>query len=92
MAASPIVTIMEMIWTLISSTVSTSAKLGSLFLELLGQLGFVSTLGPAGWIMAGIVLVVIVFFLAKFAIGAGKNLLVLLTIGFLILMAMLLLV
>lgn len=89
MAASPIGTILEMIWTLISSTVSTTGKLGSLFFELTGQLGSVSTLGPAGFLLAGIVLVAVIFFLAKFVLGAGKNLLILLIVGFLIMMAML---
>jgi len=88
MAGAPAFTILEMIWTLISSSVATIGRLAGLFSELFTQMGVVSSAGPGAWIIAGVILLVVAFFLLKFVIGAGKNLLMLVVLGFLLLLAL----
>lgn len=92
MGAAPVITILEMLWTILSSIINTTGKLGSLFLELIGQLGMVSSIGPSGWLLSGVVILIVVFFLAKFVIGAGKNLMMAIFLGLLLLIILAVLV
>lgn len=88
MAGSTIGTLLEMIALIISNTISTLRGLFSKLLELGGNLGIVSSLGgPAGAIMAIVILAVVIFLLGKFILGTGKVLIFLMIIGILLVLA-----
>lgn len=73
MPSSVLGTILEMIQLVISNSVSTLERLSGLFGKFLGGLGFVSVAGgPAGIVIAIIVLAIVIYFLGKFVLSTGK--------------------
>jgi hypothetical protein len=85
MAQSPIATILEMIIVVIVSIAQTLGALFGLFVQLLGDLEFVSSLGLMGLIMSVVIVSVVVYFLGKFVLKSGKVLLPLFIVGVIIL-------
>ena len=89
MNGSPMGTIFDMVWLLITNTVGTLTALGGLFSQLVNQLGFVSiTAGTGGFILSVIILGIVLLFLGKFVLGSMKALMMLFIVGLILLFLM----
>jgi hypothetical protein len=82
MVESPLGLIIEMIFLIIGNAIQTLGSLFGLFLDLLESLGFISRIGGFWTFLISIVIIcVVVFFLGKFFLGVGKQIMILLVIG-----------
>lgn len=82
MVSSPLITILEMIHTIIANSMELLKELFQLFYKLMVSLGFVSVLGgTVGVFLSVIILAVVGYFLGKFVIGTGKGIILLFLIG-----------
>lgn len=86
---SPLVIIFEMIRLLIVNAIQTMIELVSMFLNLVGSLGFLSAIGGVGVLVLSVIIIaVVVFFLGKFVLKSWKGI-ILLGVAGIIVMAVL---
>jgi hypothetical protein len=84
--ASPIWTLLEMVWMLASNSVTTVLDLMVLFSRLIGELGMVSSSGGIYGTVASIAIIAIVgYMIAKFIMGAEKTIIILIILGLILL-------
>lgn len=79
---SPIGIIIEMIATIVTNGIGTLRELLSLFFSLINSLGFVTKIGGLPLFVASVVIIsIVVYFLSKFFFNVGKQIIVLLVVG-----------
>ncbi|NIO22796.1 MAG: hypothetical protein GTN38_02085 [Candidatus Aenigmarchaeota archaeon] len=79
---SPISIIIEMIITVIANGINTLLELFGLLLNLIGSLGFVSRVGGFPLFIVSVVIIcLVVYFLGKFFFKVGKQIIILLIVG-----------
>lgn len=84
--ASPIWTLLEMVWMLASNSVTTILDLMALFSRLIGELGMVSSAGGIYGTVASIAIIAIVgYMIARFIMGAEKTIIILIILGLILL-------
>jgi hypothetical protein len=85
MVDAPLDLIFEMVVTVLQNTVSTLFSLLGTLGDLFRSLGFVSSTGGLGFMLAIVVLAVVLFFLGKFILKSGKLIITLFLIGMVLL-------
>lgn len=91
MADAPLQIILEMVNTIIASTIMTFERIFALFGSLMESLGVVSSVGgPAGFAVSVLVIGIVGFFLLKFVFGVGKKLILLVIVGIVLMYVILL--
>ncbi|GEM_PF-6769141 len=85
--ASPVYTLLEMVWTLASNSVTTMIDVLTLFNRFIVEmLGVSSSLGGAYGIVASLAIIAIVgYFIARFIMGAEKTIIILIIVGLILL-------
>ncbi len=84
--ASPVYTLLEMVWALTSNSVTTIIELITLFSRFINELFSISAAGGPIGIMASVAIIAIVgFFIARFIMGAQKTIIILIIVGLILL-------
>ncbi len=82
MADSPVGVLIEMVALVIQNTIGTIQSLWKLLIDLINTLtGATSSGGPVMGFIAIVILVAVIFLLAKFVFNSGKQIVILLAIG-----------
>lgn len=82
MADSPIGVLIEMIALVIQNSIGTIQSLWKLLIDLINTLtGATASGGPVMGFIAIVILVAVIFLLAKFVFNSGKQIIILLAIG-----------
>lgn len=88
MVESPLIVIFEMVFTILQNTISTLFSLFGMMGSLTQSLGFVSSTGGLGFILAAVIFVVVLFLLTKFVLKSGKMIIILFIVGIVLLFAL----
>lgn len=84
--ASPVYTLLEMVWALASNSVTTIIEVLSLFSRFINELmGMSSAGGPIGIVASVAIIAIVGFFIAKFIMGAQKTIIILIIVGLILL-------
>ena len=75
------------IWTILTEMLKTVFTIGKLIIQLIGAISPISTSGPAGFIISAIIIGFIVYIVGKYIFHLGRNAVVLLIFGLIILVA-----
>ena len=87
--ADALTIVLEMIWHIISTTIQSVKFLSEMFQKLLAALAPAYIAGPGGSLLAGVVLFLVAYFCIKFIFRSGKEIIVMLIIGIVIVVLLL---
>jgi hypothetical protein len=86
MSQSPLLVIIEMVWFIINNTVNAMLGVFKLFGKLIGSLEFMSAIGGStGFFLSVVIIAVVVFFLGKFFLKLGKQVIILFVVSMILL-------